>query len=89
MSLSAEIREQLISSFRAELAEHVQTMTDGLLGLEQHRVDAKDSSATLEDIFRAAHSLVDTCHFKGYRGLWFDHVVDLIIFYGIFKQIDP
>ncbi len=57
MSLSAEIREQLISSFRAELAEHVQTMTDGLLGLEQHRVDAKDSSATLEDIFRAAHSL--------------------------------
>jgi two-component system chemotaxis sensor kinase CheA len=65
MSISAKIREQLISSFRAELAEHVQTMTDGLLTLEQGRIGAgerpesveEQRQATLENVFRAAHSL--------------------------------
>jgi two-component system chemotaxis sensor kinase CheA len=57
MSLSAKIREQLISSFRAELAEHVQMMNDGLLALEQGRVRGKERQTLLEDIFRAAHSL--------------------------------
>ena len=57
MSLSAKIREQLISSFRAELTEHVQTMTNGLLALEQHQVAGEQRRATLEDVFRAAHSL--------------------------------
>jgi two-component system chemotaxis sensor kinase CheA len=58
MSLSAKIREQLISSFRAELAEHVQTMNDGLLALEQDRVqDREKREALLANIFRAAHSL--------------------------------
>ena len=73
MSLAAKVREQLISSFRAELAEHVQTMTDGLLALEQGRVageqrpepfdHAQDAvvegqrQSTLENVFRAAHSL--------------------------------
>lgn len=57
MSRSAAICEQLISSFRAELAEHVQTMTDGLLALEQARVPEEQRPATLEDVFRAAHSL--------------------------------
>jgi len=65
MSISAKIREQLISSFRAELTEHVQTMTDGLLALEQSRPGSEPPSksaeeqrrATLENVFRAAHSL--------------------------------
>ncbi len=57
MSLSSKIREQLISSFRAELAEHVQTMTDGLLTLEQGSVEGEQRHSTLENIFRAAHSL--------------------------------
>ncbi len=57
MSISAKIREQLISSFRAELAEHVQTMTDGLLALEQGRVEGEQRQSTLETVFRAAHSL--------------------------------
>jgi two-component system chemotaxis sensor kinase CheA len=57
VSLSAKIREQLISSFRAELAEHVQTMTDGLLALEQGAVSGEGRQSTLERIFRAAHSL--------------------------------
>ncbi|MBN1582347.1 MAG: hybrid sensor histidine kinase/response regulator [Anaerolineae bacterium] len=57
MSLSAKIREQLISSFRVELAEHVQTMNDGLLSVEQERVEATEHQETLENVFRAAHSL--------------------------------
>ena len=57
MSLSAKIREQLISGFRIELAEHIQTMNDGLLALEQNRVAGEQRRTTLEDVFRAAHSL--------------------------------
>lgn len=57
MSISASIREQLISSFRAELKEHVQTITDGLLGLEQGTIAKDQRQDTLENIFRAAHSL--------------------------------
>jgi two-component system chemotaxis sensor kinase CheA len=57
MSLSTRVREQLLSSFRAELTEHVQTMTDGLLALEQRSVADDQRQSTLEDIFRAAHSL--------------------------------
>ncbi len=57
MSLAAKVREQLISSFRAELSEHVQTMNDGLLALEQGTVSGERRKTTLEDIFRAAHSL--------------------------------
>ena len=57
MSLSAKIREQLISGFRIELAEHIQTMNDGLLALEQNRVAGEQRLTTLEDVFRAAHSL--------------------------------
>lgn len=57
MGRSARIREQLISTFRAELVEHVQVMTDGLLSLEQGRVPDQERASTLETIFRAAHSL--------------------------------
>ena len=57
MSISAKIREELIGSFRAELNEHIQTMTDGLLALEQGSVAGEERQAMLEDTFRAAHSL--------------------------------
>jgi two-component system chemotaxis sensor kinase CheA len=57
MSISARIREELIGSFRAELNEHIQTMTDGLLALEQGSVRGKKRQAMLENTFRAAHSL--------------------------------
>lgn len=53
MSLSRNIREQLLKSFRAELAEHIQVMTEGLLKLEQGATD----TAVMETTFRAAHSL--------------------------------
>jgi two-component system chemotaxis sensor kinase CheA len=57
MPISAKIREQLISSFRAELNEHVQAMTDGLLALEQGSVAGEERRSVLENTFRAAHSL--------------------------------
>ena len=57
MSLATKVREQLISSFRVELSEHVQTMNNGLLALEQGTVEGEQRKTTLEDIFRAAHSL--------------------------------
>ncbi|MBN2393315.1 MAG: hybrid sensor histidine kinase/response regulator, partial [Anaerolineae bacterium] len=52
-----QVRKQLIASFRAELAEHIQTMTDGLLALEQNKLDSTQRPETLRAIFRAAHSL--------------------------------
>jgi two-component system chemotaxis sensor kinase CheA len=57
MSISASVRERLLESFRAELDEHVQVMTDGLLALEQGRVPQDQRGPGLEEIFRAAHSL--------------------------------
>ncbi len=57
MSISARVREQLINSFRAELKEHIQTMTDGLLALEQNVMADEDRRVVLDKIFRAAHSL--------------------------------
>ena len=48
MSLAAQVREQLINSFRAELTEHVQTMNDGLLALEQGAVVEEQRRTTLE-----------------------------------------
>ncbi|HSD83880.1 MAG TPA: hybrid sensor histidine kinase/response regulator, partial [Anaerolineae bacterium] len=57
MSLSEEVRARLLASFRAELAEHIQTITDSLLALEQQTVSDDQRQPLLEDTFRAAHSL--------------------------------
>jgi two-component system, chemotaxis family, sensor kinase CheA len=57
MSLSAQIREQLLRSFRTELAEHVQTMNEGLLAIEQGQLKGAEQQPVLENVFRAAHSL--------------------------------
>lgn len=57
MSIASRIREQLLSSFRAELAEHVQTMTDGLLALERGLPPGAERREVIETVFRAAHSL--------------------------------
>jgi len=54
MSLSAKIREQLISGFRAELAEHVQTMTNGLLALEQCALKASNARRRWKTSLRSA-----------------------------------
>jgi two-component system chemotaxis sensor kinase CheA len=57
MSISSKIREQIINSFRAELTEHVQTLNNGLLTLEQKAVKGSKRQEILADTFRAAHSL--------------------------------
>ncbi|HSO13644.1 MAG TPA: hybrid sensor histidine kinase/response regulator [Anaerolineales bacterium] len=57
MPISADVREQLLNSFRAELAEHVQTMNKGLVAVEGGKLKKDVRRETLEGIFRAAHSL--------------------------------
>jgi two-component system chemotaxis sensor kinase CheA len=56
MGLSAEIRQQLINSFKAEQSEHVQKINQGLLALEKNP-PAPEQQAILKEIFREAHSL--------------------------------
>jgi two-component system chemotaxis sensor kinase CheA len=56
-SLTEQIREQIISSFRSELVEHIQTMNAGLLAVEQGNFPNEDRATTLQTTFRAAHSL--------------------------------
>jgi two-component system chemotaxis sensor kinase CheA len=57
MPLTSKIREQIINTFRAELSEHVQTLNDGLLVLEQNKISGKEREELLGNVFRAAHSL--------------------------------
>ncbi|GIK37747.1 MAG: transcriptional regulator [Chloroflexota bacterium] len=56
MGLSAEIRQQLINSFKAEQSEHVQKINQGLLALEKNP-PVPEQQAILKEIFREAHSL--------------------------------
>lgn len=57
MTTTDRIREQILSSFRAELAEHVQTLNDGLLAVEQQKVTGPEKAEILINLLRAAHSL--------------------------------
>lgn len=56
MGLSEQIRQQLITAFKVEQAEHVQAITQGLLQLEKDPHTA-ERVRILEDVFREAHSL--------------------------------
>lgn len=56
MTLSEDIRRKLIATFQAEQREHLQTMMQGLLQLEDQPM-GPNWQATLDEIFRAAHSL--------------------------------
>ena len=55
-SLDDELLQELLNTFRAEAAEHLQTINQSLLRLER-APDEKLRSKTLQDAFRAAHSL--------------------------------
>jgi two-component system chemotaxis sensor kinase CheA len=57
MPITSEIREQIISTFRAELAEHTQAISNGLLVLEKSLQNSADRQALLQEVFRSAHSL--------------------------------
>jgi two-component system chemotaxis sensor kinase CheA len=56
MGLSAEIRQQLINSFKTEQSEHIQKINQGLLTLEKNPV-IPEQQVILKEIFREAHSL--------------------------------
>ncbi len=64
MGLSAEIRQQLINSFKAEQKEHVQAINRGLLQLEKNPA-APNHAELLNEIFREAHSLKGTARAVG------------------------
>jgi len=64
MGLSAEIRQQLINSFKAEQKEHVQAINRGLLQLEKNPA-APNRAELLNEIFREAHSLKGTARAVG------------------------
>lgn len=57
MVTSVKIREQIISSFKTEVAEHIQTLNDGILAIEKGLDDREKRKETLDNVFRAAHSL--------------------------------
>ena len=57
MVISEKIRAQIIANFRAELNEHVQTLNEGLLAMEQNRIPVAEREERMATIFRAAHSL--------------------------------
>jgi len=56
MDLPPEIMKELLETFAAELDEQLQTMTTGLLNIEQG-LDEKQRQLELNNIFRAAHSI--------------------------------
>lgn len=57
--------DELRELFQAEGEEHLQTLDDGLLRLETR----PDDKATLEEVFRAAHSLKGTARMIGEDGV--------------------
>jgi two-component system chemotaxis sensor kinase CheA len=63
MSLSEQIRQKLIATFQAEQREHLQTMTQALLALEQE--PGSPSPAVLDELFRAAHSMKGSARVVG------------------------
>ena len=50
-------RERIIDCFRTELAEHLQTLEDGLDAIEMGTVKGEERAATLHRIYRAAHTM--------------------------------
>ena len=68
--MRANIRERLLATFQAEMAEDIQIMNNGLLALEQGELSGETRQTTLDDVFRAAHSL------KGAAGMGGETAVD-------------
>jgi two-component system, chemotaxis family, sensor kinase CheA len=56
MSSDAAFLQQLRATFRVEAEEHLHVITSGLLQLERERAPVQRKE-TIEDVFRAAHSL--------------------------------
>lgn len=57
MEFNPEEFRKLLETFRMEMDECLQTMTDGLLQLEKNNLTEGDFKTAVEKIFRAAHTL--------------------------------
>ncbi|TAK75768.1 MAG: chemotaxis protein CheA, partial [Gammaproteobacteria bacterium] len=57
MGLDPELLKQLIQTFKAELEEQTQIITNGLLELEKGIGKKEDREKTITAIFRAAHNI--------------------------------
>jgi two-component system chemotaxis sensor kinase CheA len=57
MSLNDNFMDKLIDTFKVELNEKAQAITDGLLALERSNLDEHDRAQIIEQIFRAAHNI--------------------------------
>lgn len=57
MELDPEQLKQLLATFKVELEERLQLITDGLLALEKKECTNEDSIKIIEAIFRAAHNV--------------------------------
>ena len=56
MALEEDFLKQLVATFRTELQEKLQSITDGLFALEKNKKSVK-SKKIIEEIFRAAHNI--------------------------------
>lgn len=57
MALDAEVLKQLVATFKQELEERLQTITDGLCALEKSNPKKGATKKIIEEIFRAAHNI--------------------------------
>lgn len=57
MALDDEFLKQIIETFRAELEEQTQAITDGLLEIEHLSQQGQDSGESMVRVFRAAHNI--------------------------------
>lgn len=57
MALDEEFLKQIIETFKAELDERLQAITDGLLALENGKLHDDELDKVLDEIFRSAHNI--------------------------------
>jgi len=57
MDLNPEFLKGLIATFRSELDEGLQVITEGILRLEKQDLDHPGAADTIDKIFRAAHNI--------------------------------
>lgn len=57
MSLDDDFLSKLVKTFKVELEEKLQIITDGLLALERSELDESNLAQIIEEIFRAAHNI--------------------------------
>jgi two-component system chemotaxis sensor kinase CheA len=72
MELDPELLKQLTETFRVELDEQLQVITDGLLFLEKADSASTEFTTAIDNIFRAAHNIKGTS-----RGIGVNNVSEI------------